>query len=61
MSSIDKAGAFKLGDRMVKRLGYGAMVRRQAELLAARAAKIVDQKPDISDASISASVDAVKV
>ena len=25
MSSIDKAGAFKLGDRMVKRLGYGAM------------------------------------
>jgi aryl-alcohol dehydrogenase-like predicted oxidoreductase len=25
MSSIDKAGAFKLGDRLVKRLGYGAM------------------------------------
>jgi aryl-alcohol dehydrogenase-like predicted oxidoreductase len=25
MSSIDKAGAFKLGRRMVKRLGYGAM------------------------------------
>ena len=25
MSSIDKAGAFKLGDRTVKRLGYGAM------------------------------------
>jgi aryl-alcohol dehydrogenase-like predicted oxidoreductase len=25
MSSIDKAGAFKLGDRVVKRLGYGAM------------------------------------
>jgi aryl-alcohol dehydrogenase-like predicted oxidoreductase len=25
MSSIDKAGAFKLGHRMVKRLGYGAM------------------------------------
>ncbi len=25
MSSIDKAGAFKLGDRIVKRLGYGAM------------------------------------
>ncbi len=25
MSSIDKAGTFKLGDRIVKRLGYGAM------------------------------------
>ena len=25
MSSIGKAGAFKLGDRTVKRLGYGAM------------------------------------
>jgi pyridoxine 4-dehydrogenase len=25
MSNIDKAGAFKLGDRSVKRLGYGAM------------------------------------
>ncbi len=25
MSSIDKAGAFKLGDRIVKRLGYGAL------------------------------------
>ena len=25
MSSIDKAGTFKLGDRTVKRLGYGAM------------------------------------
>ena len=25
MPSIDKAGAFKLGDRTVKRLGYGAM------------------------------------
>jgi aryl-alcohol dehydrogenase-like predicted oxidoreductase len=25
MSNIDKAGAFKLGDRLVKRLGYGAM------------------------------------
>jgi aryl-alcohol dehydrogenase-like predicted oxidoreductase len=25
MSSIDKAGAFKLGHRLVKRLGYGAM------------------------------------
>ena len=25
MSNIDKAGAFKLGHRMVKRLGYGAM------------------------------------
>ena len=25
MSSIDKAGTFKLGDRPVKRLGYGAM------------------------------------
>jgi aryl-alcohol dehydrogenase-like predicted oxidoreductase len=25
MSSIDKSGVFKLGDRMVKRLGYGAM------------------------------------
>lgn len=25
MSSIDKAGTFRLGDRAVKRLGYGAM------------------------------------
>ena len=25
MSSIDKAGTFALGDRTVKRLGYGAM------------------------------------
>src|SRR6202020_617486 len=25
MSSIDKSGTFKLGDRTVKRLGYGAM------------------------------------
>jgi len=25
MSSIDKSGVFKLGSRIVKRLGYGAM------------------------------------
>src|ERR1700750_1660474 len=25
MSSIDQSGTFKLGDRIVKRLGYGAM------------------------------------
>jgi len=25
MSSIDQAGTFTLGDRVVKRLGYGAM------------------------------------
>jgi hypothetical protein len=26
MSSIDKSGTFALGDRTVKRLGYGAML-----------------------------------
>src|ERR1700684_2665506 len=25
MTAIEKAGTFKLGDRMVKRMGYGAM------------------------------------
>jgi hypothetical protein len=62
---VDDKSAAEL-DAYAATIGFrdfnGALVAYvKAELLAARAAKIVVQKPDISDASISASVDAVKV
>ena len=62
-AELDAYAAQGLSDKETRYTSFNDVIIAyvKAELLAARAAKIVVQKPDISDASISASVDAVKV